>query len=110
LGLRRFQNAWFSALRPPRGDTPDAYLSPTGFILTKSALITVRFAPLSTFDVAAEKVRQDKALQSATAIFATLLEVTAKTSSGRGGARRSRRSKQSRPPINSPTADILHPR
>ena len=29
-----------------QGDTPDAYLSPTGFILTKSALITVRFERL----------------------------------------------------------------
>jgi magnesium transporter len=57
-----------------QGDTPDAHLSPTGFILTKTALITVRFAPLSTFDAAAEKVKQDKALQTATAIFTTLLE------------------------------------
>jgi magnesium transporter len=43
-----------------QGDTPDAHLSPTVFILTKSALITVRFAPLSTFDATAEKVRQEK--------------------------------------------------
>ena len=57
-----------------QGDTPDAYLSPTGFILTKNALITVRFAPLSIFDKVAEKVKQDKALQSATAIFTALLE------------------------------------
>jgi magnesium transporter len=57
-----------------QGDTPDAHLSPTGFILTENALITVRFAPLSTFDAVAEKVRQDKALQGATAIFTTLLE------------------------------------
>ena len=57
-----------------QGDTPDAHLSPTGFILAENALITVRFAPLSTFDAVAEKVRQDKALQSATAIFTALLE------------------------------------
>ena len=57
-----------------QGDTPDAHLSPTGFILTENALITVRFAPLSTFDAVADKVRQDKALQSATAIFTMLLE------------------------------------
>jgi magnesium transporter len=57
-----------------QGDTPDAHLSPTGFILAENALITVRFAALSTFDAVAEKVRQDKALQSATAIFTALLE------------------------------------
>jgi len=57
-----------------QGDTPDAHLSPTGFILAENALITVRFAPLSTFDAVAEKVRQDKALQSAIAIFTALLE------------------------------------
>jgi magnesium transporter len=56
------------------GDTPDAHLSPTGFILTENALITVRFASLSTFDAVVEKVRQDKVLQSATAIFTALLE------------------------------------
>jgi magnesium transporter len=57
-----------------RGDTPDAYLSPTGFILDANLLITVRFAPLSTFDAVAEQVKQDKALQSAPAVFAALLE------------------------------------
>jgi magnesium transporter len=57
-----------------QGDTPDAYLSPTGFILTETFLVTVRFAPLSTFDVVAERVKQDKSLRSATAIFAALLE------------------------------------
>jgi magnesium transporter len=57
-----------------QGDTPDAYLTPTGFILTKGVLITVRFASLSTFDKVAEQVKQDKDLQSAIAIFAALLE------------------------------------
>jgi magnesium transporter len=57
-----------------QGDTPDAYLSPTGFILDANVLITLRFAPLSTFDAVAERVKQDKALQSATAVFAALLE------------------------------------
>ena len=59
-----------------QGDTPDAHLSPTGVILTEKLLITVRFAPLSTFDTVIERVKQDKALQSATAIFAALLEAT----------------------------------
>jgi magnesium transporter len=57
-----------------QGDAPDAYLTPTGFILTKGVLITVRFASLSTFDKVAEQVKQDKDIQSATAIFAALLE------------------------------------
>jgi magnesium transporter len=57
-----------------QGDTPDAYLSPTGFILDADVLITVRFAPLSTFDAVAERVKQDKALQNAPAVFAALLE------------------------------------
>jgi magnesium transporter len=57
-----------------QGETADAYLSPTGFILTKGVLITVRFAPLSTFDVVAEQVRKDETLRSATHVFTTLLE------------------------------------
>jgi magnesium transporter len=57
-----------------QGDTADAYLSPTGFILTRGVLITVRFAPLSTFDVVAEQVRKDETLRSATDVFTTLLE------------------------------------
>jgi magnesium transporter len=59
-----------------QGETPDAHLSPTGFILAENFLITVRFSPLSTFDAVIEKVRQDKALQNATAIFVALLEAT----------------------------------
>ena len=57
-----------------QGDTADAYLSPTGFILTRSVLITIRFAPLSTFDVVAEQVRKDETLRSAADVFTTLLE------------------------------------
>ena len=59
-----------------QGDTPDAHLSPTGFILTEKLLITVRFAPLATFDTVTARVKEDKALRSATAIFAALLEAT----------------------------------
>jgi magnesium transporter len=59
-----------------QGDTADAYLSPTGFVLTKSVLITVRFASLPTFDAVAEQVRQDKTLRSAAAVFTALLEAT----------------------------------
>jgi magnesium transporter len=56
------------------GDTPDAHQTPAGFILNENLLITIRFAPLSTFDTVAEQVKQEKALQSATAVFAALLE------------------------------------
>jgi magnesium transporter len=57
-----------------QGDTPDAHVSPTGFILTGGFLVTVRFAPLSTFDAVARQVEQDEALQNAPAIFVALLE------------------------------------
>jgi magnesium transporter len=57
-----------------QGDTADAYLSPTGFILTRGFLITVRFAPLSTFDIVADQVRKDETLRSAADVFTTLLE------------------------------------
>src|SRR3954469_18289025 len=57
-----------------QGDTADAYSSPTGFILTKSVLITVRFAPLSVFDSVAERVKQDETLRSAAGVFTALLE------------------------------------
>src|SRR5262249_55565811 len=57
-----------------QGDTADAYLSPVGLILTQSVLITVRFAPLSTFDIVSERVKQDETLQSPTGIFIMLLE------------------------------------
>jgi magnesium transporter len=57
-----------------QGNTADAYLSPTGFILTKTVLITIRFAPLSTFDAVAKQVRQDETLRSSAAVFTALLE------------------------------------
>jgi magnesium transporter len=56
------------------GDSVDAYLTPTGFILTKRVFITVRFAPLSTFDAVAKQVKQDETIRSAPAVFTALLE------------------------------------
>jgi magnesium transporter len=55
-------------------DTADAHLSAAGLILNQRVLVTVRFVPLSTFDIVCERVRQDATLQSATAIFVLLLE------------------------------------
>ncbi len=57
-----------------QGDTDDAHLSPAGFILAKGVLVTVRFEPLPLFDSVVEKVKQDDALRSATAVFTALLE------------------------------------
>jgi magnesium transporter len=57
-----------------QGDTLDAYLSATGFILTKQVLITVRFAPLAIFDAVAKKLRRDETLRSSGTVFAALLE------------------------------------
>lgn len=57
-----------------RGDTPEAFLSPAGFILTRNVLVTVRFVALSTFDVVAERVRREPGLRSAPAVFVALLE------------------------------------
>jgi magnesium transporter len=56
------------------GDTVDAYLTPTGFILMKSILVTVRFATLSTFDAVTEQVKQDETIRSAPSVFTALLE------------------------------------
>jgi magnesium transporter len=56
------------------GNTADAYLSPTGFILTNSELVTIRFAPLSTFDAITKQVGQDETIQSSAAVYTTLLE------------------------------------
>jgi len=68
------ETVYLSVPAVAQGDTADAYLSPAGLILTQSVLITVRFAPLPTFDIISERVRRDKALQSSTGIFLTLLE------------------------------------
>src|SRR5271166_4048179 len=58
-----------------QGDTADAYLSPAGFILTQNVLITIRFSPLSTFDIVAERVSRDETTpQSAVGVFVSLLE------------------------------------
>jgi magnesium transporter len=59
-----------------RGDTQDAHLSPTGYILAESVLVTVRFAALSIFDAVVEQVTKDKERRSPVAVFVALLEAT----------------------------------
>ena len=57
-----------------QGDGPDAFLSPVGFILTKTFVVTIRFAELTTFDSVAERVRRDEELRSSAGVFIALME------------------------------------
>jgi magnesium transporter len=68
------ETVYLSVPAVAQADSADAYLSPAGFALCQSVLVTVRFAPLSTFDSVAEQVRRDETLRSAAAVFMTLLE------------------------------------
>lgn len=57
-----------------RGDTPDAHLTPAGFILSPKLLVTVRYAALSPFDTVAKQVQSDEELASSVGVFTALLE------------------------------------
>ena len=57
-----------------QGDTAEPFLTPAGFILSSDLLLTVRFAPLPTFDSVAAKVNADKSIHSGAGVFTTLLE------------------------------------
>jgi magnesium transporter len=57
-----------------QGDTADPFVSPAGFILSSTLLVTVRFAELSTFKTVAEKIRGDESLRSSTGVFTALME------------------------------------
>jgi magnesium transporter len=57
-----------------QGDTPDHHLSPAGFILSSTLLVTVRFAELSIFKVVDQKVRRDKSIRTSVDVFTALLE------------------------------------
>jgi magnesium transporter len=57
-----------------QGQTPDAHLSPVGFVLTQRVLVTVRFAAFPAFDVVAERVSKNETVQSPVAVFMALLE------------------------------------
>jgi magnesium transporter len=57
-----------------RSDTPEAFLSPVGFILSPTVLVTVRFAKLSTFDQVAEQIHHDPSLATHVGVFTALLE------------------------------------
>ena len=57
------------------GETPNSYVTPAGFILSSTVLVTVRFAELPIFKSVADKVRQDETLRSSSGIFTALMEV-----------------------------------
>jgi magnesium transporter len=57
-----------------RGDTPEADLSPAGFIVWPKLLVTVRYTDLPTFDGVAEQIRTDESLASSIGVFTALLE------------------------------------
>jgi magnesium transporter len=54
--------------------TPEAFLSPIGFILSPTVLVTVRFTKLSTFDQVAEQIHNDPSLATNVGVFTALLE------------------------------------
>jgi len=57
-----------------QGDGPDAFLSPVGFILTKSFVVSIRFAELASFDSVAKRIRRADELRSSAGVFIALLE------------------------------------
>lgn len=57
-----------------QGQTPDAHLSPVGFVLTQKILVTIRFEAFPTFDIVAERVSRNEAMHSPVAVFMALLE------------------------------------
>ena len=57
-----------------QSDTPEAFLSPVGFILSPTVLVTVRFAELSTFGHVADQVHGDSSLATNMGVFTALLE------------------------------------
>ena len=67
------QTLYLSTPALARGDTPEADLTPLGFVLSGQALVTVRFAPLRSFDAAAEAMGK-AASPSSVAAFTAVVE------------------------------------
>jgi magnesium transporter len=57
-----------------QGDSDDYHGTPVGFVLSRSLLITVRFAEISTFKAVADRVRADETLRSSAGVFTALME------------------------------------
>lgn len=56
------------------GDTEEYQATPAGFVLSRSVLITVRFAEVATFRTVAERVHADESLRSSAGVFTALME------------------------------------
>jgi magnesium transporter len=56
------------------GDGDDPHLTPVGFILSPSLLVTVRFDELPAFATVTERLRRDTKLNSGAGVFTALLE------------------------------------
>jgi magnesium transporter len=52
----------------------EAELSPAGFVLGKDLLVTIRYAPLPTFDAVVEQLKKDDTIGSSVGVFTALLE------------------------------------
>ena len=57
-----------------QAQTPDAHLSPLGFVLTQRVLVTIRFSAFPSFDIVAERVSKNETVQGPVAVFMALLE------------------------------------
>ena len=55
-------------------ESEEYHATPAGFVLSRSVLITVRFAEVSTFKTVAERVRADETLRSSAGVFTALME------------------------------------
>jgi magnesium transporter len=55
-------------------DRGEADITSVGFIIGPQVLVTVRFAPLPTFDSVAERIQSDDSLQNGMCVFTALLE------------------------------------
>jgi magnesium transporter len=56
------------------GDDGQADLTPIGFIVTAKLIVTIRFAPLPTFDAVAQRLQTDEGLENGMCVFTALLE------------------------------------
>ncbi|MEJ0075154.1 MAG: magnesium transporter CorA family protein [Alphaproteobacteria bacterium] len=56
------------------GEAGDYQLTPAGFILSQSVLVTVRFAELPSFKAVAENVNADESIRSGAGVFTALME------------------------------------
>jgi magnesium transporter len=57
-----------------KGELESTEISPAGFVLTPTLLVTVRFKQLVPFESVAERVRADETLDCSVGIFSALLE------------------------------------